>query len=85
MVGQIYATAGEPVTISGFAQNVAAPVTGVQLSCDEGRTWSLYETPDPENARDVDWAVDFIPPEEGYYHLLVSALDANHKPSLTPA
>jgi hypothetical protein len=71
---------GSKVTIRGVAwSGDQGPVTGVQVSVDNGRTWRLAEL-----ARDQftqfgwrQWQFDWTPRDEGYYTIMARANDAN--------
>lgn len=73
MIGTVVATAGQPVTIDGYAQDFGGTVTHVQFSCDEGATWTAYELGKVDPNRNVNWTFTFTPPEAGIYDLLVRA------------
>lgn len=82
MIGTIAGTAGQPVTIRGYAQDFGAPIARILFSADGGATWSSHETADADPDRNVNWAFTFTPPEEGHYELLVRAACADGR--LTP-
>ncbi len=71
---------GAAVTIRGVAwSGDQGPVTGVQVSVDNGRTWRLAEL-----ARDQftqfgwrQWSYEWRPRDAGYYTIMARANDAN--------
>ena len=62
MIGTLAGTAGHPGPVKGYAQDFGFPVSAVQFSCDGGRTWTTYETPNAESGVNVNWSFTFTPP-----------------------
>lgn len=85
MIGTVMGEAGQPVTVEGYAQDFGCPVTAVQFSCDDGGTWTTYDTPDADDNRNVNWAFTFTPPRSGRYELLVRAVSADGRATPQPA
>lgn len=77
MIAPIRAILGAPVELRGYAQNFDAPVRAVQFSCDDGETWTTFETPGAEASLNVNWSFSFTPPAAGSYRLLVRAVTSN--------
>lgn len=82
MIGTVMAAAGQPVEVRGYAQDFGAPVARMLFSCDDGATWTAFETSGADPNRSVNWSFSFVPPEEGVYELLVRAECADGR--LTP-
>ncbi len=72
--------AGKPVTIRGVAwAGDAGPVTGVQVSVDNGRTWKLAQLR-PDQFTEFgwrQWEYAWTPPSQTYYTVIARANDAN--------
>lgn len=85
MIPEVRGVAGRPVTFSGYAQNFAAPICAIQFSCDDGRTWSTYETKGTHAECNVNWKFSFTPQRIGSYRFLVRALDARGNTTPEPA
>lgn len=85
MIGTVRGEAGRPVTVEGYAQDFGFPVAAVQFSCDDGGTWTTYDTPDAADDRNVNWAFTFTPPRSGRYDLLVRAVSADGRATPQPA
>ena len=85
MIGVVSGVAGQPVRVRGYAQDFDFPVSAVEFSCDDGRTWTAYETPEADTDCNVNWSFTFEPPEAGTYVLLVRAVRADGQASLEPA
>ncbi len=71
---------GKPITIRGVAwSGDAAPVTGVQVSTDNGRSWKLaqlnYDQFTEFGWR--QWQMEWTPRTDGYYTVIARANDAN--------
>jgi DMSO/TMAO reductase YedYZ molybdopterin-dependent catalytic subunit len=74
-----FARVGEPITIRGAAwSGDAGPVTGVDVSVDEGRSWSRATMPGNQRT-DFGWRLwsyRWTPRSDGEYTILVRARDA---------
>lgn len=77
MIAPLQADLGSPIELKGYAQNFDAPVRAVQFSCDEGKTWSTFETPGAAASLNVNWRFSFTPPAPGSYRVLIRALSAD--------
>lgn len=65
-----------PVTISGFAWSGHGAIAGVQISTDNGATWSEAELADSDNSRAWRrWEFPWRPTGGGHYVLRVRARD----------
>ena len=82
MIPTLYAFAGKPVTLEGYAQDFGSGVAGVQFSCDEGETWTAYPIEGADGDANVNWRFTFVPPRAGIFELLVRAVraDGTHTP-----
>ena len=74
MIGELSGLVGRPVRVEGYAQDFGGPIAAVQFSCDEGQTWTTYETAEADPDCNVNWSFCFIPPQRGIYRLLVRAM-----------
>lgn len=85
MIGVVAGVAGRPVRVSGYAQDFDFPVSAVEFSCDDGCTWTAYETPEADADCNVNWSFTFEPPQAGTYVLLVRAVRSDGLASPEPA
>lgn len=85
MIGTIHATAGKPVTTSGYAQDFGEVISAVQFSCDDGKTWTTYPLSNVDPDRNVNWTFSFTPERAGTYELLARAVRADGSTSPEPA
>lgn len=85
MIGAIHGTAGKPVTASGYAQDFGEPISAVQFSCDDGKTWTTYPLSNMDPDRNVNWSFSFTPEHAGTYELLVRAVRGDGSTSPEPA
>ncbi|HJH42912.1 MAG TPA: sulfite oxidase [Rubneribacter badeniensis] len=85
MIGTVHSTAGQPVTIEGYAQDFGAAIAALQFSCDNGRTWTSFATPHTDPDCNVNWSFAFTPPEKGRYRLLVRAVCLDGRATPQPA
>ncbi|MEG2262404.1 MAG: sulfite oxidase [Raoultibacter sp.] len=85
MIGELVGTVGQPVVIKGYAQDFGKAIEAVQFSCDEGVTWTSYETHDADPDRNVNWSFAFTPPQTGRYRVLVRALRSDGGTTPEPA
>lgn len=85
MIGAVLGEVGQPVTVEGYAQDFRFPVAAVQFSCDNGGTWTTYDTPDADGDCNVNWSFTFTPPRAGRYDLLVRAVSSNGRTTPRPA
>ncbi|MDR0514876.1 MAG: hypothetical protein LBG81_06925 [Coriobacteriaceae bacterium] len=82
MIGTRYGKVGEPFTLEGYAQDFASPLAALQVSGDQGRTWTTYPLHDIDADRNVNWSFSFTPEQAGTHTLLMRA--QNEKGELTP-
>lgn len=71
---------GKPMTIRGVAwTGDAGPVTSVQVSVDNGRSWRLAELQSTQFTEFGwrQWQFGWTPRDEGYYTIIARASDAN--------
>lgn len=85
MIATVQAIVGKPVTLSGYAQSFASAIAGVQLSGDNGATWTTFDTPGADMERNVNWSFTFTPEKTGAHRLLVRSINAEGCPSPEPA
>jgi DMSO/TMAO reductase YedYZ molybdopterin-dependent catalytic subunit len=74
------ALVGKPVAIRGVAwSGDAGPVTSVEVSVDNGRTWKAAALRGDQQARFGwrQWEFQWTPAREGYYTVLARARDAS--------
>jgi len=76
VIGTLFGTAGKPVVVKGYAQEFELPIKAIQFSCDGGSTWTTYPTESAEPDCNVNWEFSFTPPAEGFYTLLIRAVNS---------
>ena len=85
MIGTLYGVAGQPVEIKGYAQEYESPIRAIQFSCDGGHTWTTYQTESAEADCNVNWEFSFTPTAEGFYTLLIRAVNSEGVMTPEPA
>ncbi|MBR3257368.1 MAG: hypothetical protein IKF96_00080 [Eggerthellaceae bacterium] len=65
---------GEPITLTGYADDFEGAVTAVRFSLDEGEHWTVYPIDGATQPRGVSWTFFFTPPEPGFYLLRAQSL-----------
>ncbi len=72
--------AGKHFTVEGLAFNDGTPINKVELSFDDGSSWTNCQL-NPELGKFAwrRWHYDWVPAKKGIYHLCVKATDANGK------
>lgn len=85
MINTLVATVGQTLVIKGYAQDFDAAIEAMQFSCDNGNTWTSYQTPNADPDRNVNWSFSFTPPHAGHYQLLARAVGKKGKVTPEPA
>lgn len=85
MIGQVRATVGRPVTLTGYATDFDRAIAAVQFSLDGGRTWTTYETPGTSSERNLSWRFSYTPRRAGRYRMLIRSVNEDGVASPTPA
>lgn len=65
---------GEPVQFEGYADAYDEPIVALEISMDNGKTWTRYDTPDMDTVRLVHWTYEFTPENPGSYVMQVRAI-----------
>ena len=68
--------AGETYNLSGYAAAYDQQITGIEISLDRGKTWTLYETP-IDNLNMVQWHYSLTLDSPGAYTVYVRAVEAD--------
>lgn len=71
--------------LRGYAQDFEHAITAVEFSANDGATWTPYPVEGADALSNVNWSLDFTPPEPGLYRLLVRAVRADATCSPEPA
>lgn len=66
MDGQVF-EAGQPITIEGYADAFDATVGSIDLSFDNGATWTSFDVSDNNREKWVYWYFTFTPEKAGSY------------------
>lgn len=72
--GQIIET-GQPFTFTGVTDSWTNRITAVDISMDNGQTWTTFETPDSTAQSWLVWEFTFTPEKDGAYVFSVRAHD----------
>ena len=79
------AHAHEQMRLEGWAHDFDQAIVSVELSFDEGDTWTAYPTEGASAERWVWWRFDFVPRRKGTHKVTVRAVNAAGEKSPTPA
>lgn len=66
---------GSPIAFSGYVDDFATGVAAVELSLDDGATWTPYPTTGAATERGVNWTFTYVPEQPGIYVLKARAID----------
>ena len=67
---------GEKIVFEGYADDYDVPVTAIEVSMDDGETWTVCEVKDATAEKWVYWYFGYAPKEAGTYKLTVRARTA---------
>lgn len=81
MIPSIRGKVGVPVSFKGYAHDFDRAITAVQVSLDEGSTWTSYPTSNADPERLVQWTFSYTPEKEGRYTLLVRSVNDRNEVS----
>lgn len=79
-VGQIHIV-GQPVLFEGYVDDFEHSISAVQLSLDDGVSWTTYPTQGARSDRGVRWSFSYVPERAGSYLLKARAVDGAGVPS----
>lgn len=66
---------GEPLLFEGWASDYDLKITAIQVSLDEGETWTTFETEGTDETRWVTWRFEYQPEQPGLYRLKARAVN----------
>lgn len=69
--------AGKAHEFVGYAYGYDTQIAAVEISMDNGETWTRYETPNSDLTRWVYWHFNFTPEETGAYVISVRSVTAD--------
>ncbi len=72
---------GSPIAFSGYVDDFETGVAAIELSLDNGATWTSYPTTGAVTERGVNWLFSYTPEMAGTYLLKARAIDNNNVPS----
>lgn len=75
----------QTMLLEGWASDFDKAITGVELSFDEGETWTECPTEGTSAERWVWWRFEFTPAAEGLCKVLVRSVNEDGKKSPSPA
>ena len=81
MIAPVYATAGQPVKLDGYAIDYGKRIERIEFSLDEGEHWTEYPTPGTTDDLMVHWEFTYTPEVPGDYRLAVRSVNEDGKPS----
>lgn len=64
---------GDDITFSGHADDLGAPITGIEVSLDGGKTWTVGVVEDADPSRWVSWSFTTQIAEPGEYEFCARA------------
>lgn len=67
---------GETIVFEGYADDYDVPVTAIEVSMDDGETWTTYEVEGATTDKWVYWYFGYTPEEAGTYKMQVRAVTA---------
>lgn len=67
---------GEKIVFEGYADDYDVPITAVEVSMDDGETWTTYEIEGATADKWVYWYFGYTPETEGVYKMQVRAVTA---------
>lgn len=79
------ARVGQPLILEGWASDFDKAIAAVELSFDEGETWSVCPTEGATPERWVWWRFEFAPRAPGRHKALVRAVNEDGTASPVPA
>lgn len=65
---------GEPITLTGYADDFEGAVTAVRFSLDEGEHWTTYPVDGATLPQGIGWTFTYVPPTPGVYLLRAQSL-----------
>ena len=68
---------GEPIRLTGYADDFEGAVTAVRLSLDEGEHWTVYAVDNATLPQGVSWTFTFLPPQAGVYLLRAQSMSGD--------
>ena len=72
---------GAPISFTGYADDFETGISAIELSLDDGTTWTPYPTADAATERGVNWSFTYTPQQAGTYLLKARAVDKAGAPS----
>lgn len=75
------AEVGKPIRLEGYADDYDRAIVAVQLSFDQGDTWTTFPVGDTTADRWVYWHFDYLPPTPGLYQCRARAVNEDGKVS----
>ena len=67
-------TAGDTIVFEGYADDYDVPITAIEVSMDDGETWTTYEVEGATEDKWVYWYFGYTPEAAGTYKLQVRAV-----------
>lgn len=68
---------GQPVVLTGYADDFEGAVTAVRFSLDEGEHWTYYPVDGATLPKGVSWSLTYTPPTPGLYLLRAQSLSGD--------
>ncbi len=84
MIPRVSCTAGEPLTINGYAIDFGKAISAVEFSLDGGEHWTRYATEGANDYQRVNWSFECTLEEPGFYIMHVRSVNELGEPSPEP-
>lgn len=75
------AEVGKPIRLEGYADDSDRAIVAVQLSFDQGETWTAFSAGDTTADKWAYWHFDYVPPVPGLYQCSARAVNEDGKTS----
>lgn len=72
---------GEVITFTGYADDYGTPITAIEFSMDDGKTWTVCETPDANAENWICWTFDWKAENAGDYKMTIRARNSEGETS----
>ena len=72
---------GQEIRLEGYADDFDRAITAVQLSFDQGESWTTFSVGDTTPERWVYWHFDYTPQQAGLYQVKARAINEDGKVS----
>lgn len=75
VISTVYGNVGSPVRFEGTAYDFGHAISAIEFSMDDGKSWTVYDTPETNDYQNLTWVFDYTPVASGRYVLKVRAVN----------